>query len=355
MAKDRKQKHIQKRQQKRRMQQRASTNSPHRLAAKPGEIEGCYINKHWKEDGMAAIHVLKRVGSSHVMVCFLVDTLCLGLKDAWGRLNIGPVSFREAVQEYGRSVEMVGIQPALAWRLVAGGVRVAQDNGFRLPPRYERWITILGDPAQCASADVSDFGDEDGKLHYIGPPEELHKRLVGRTLEEFMARGDVEVTTEELCDEEFDSADDDDLEDDGLEDDDDELDVAEFMQAAEAQQHIDSTIADLNQRTLDAVRRWLLSQSIEPHPRLADAVNMQLEAMLQAGSLGEELEEEKPSRELTEQVDRNLEQLLLIEPPESREELADALEQYVRFVQQFESPDALFEAIGIDPLDETEE
>lgn len=342
MAKDRQQKHRQKRQQKRRIQQRASIGIPHRLAGEHGHIEGCYINKEWKLQGMAAIYVLKRVRADYVMGGFLVDTLCLGLKDAWGRLDVGPVSFRETVQEYGQNLEMMSTTPALAWRLIAGGVRIAQDNGFRLPPRYERWITILGDPAECASADLSDFGDENGKLHYIGSMEDLRRRLVNCTPEEFMSREDVEVTTEVAEDEVF--ADEDDGE---ASDDEQTLDIAELEQAAEDQRQIEGAIEELNQRTLDAARRWLFGQSIAPHPRLAEAINLQLEAMLQAKPV-DETDMDQPSAELMGQVDKNLEQLLALEPPGSREELAKALDQYVSFVRQFKNHEEMFEAIGGD-------
>ena len=46
-------------------------------------IGKCYINPDWEEDGLAHIIVTReRAGGKLVYGSFLVDTLCLGIKDA---------------------------------------------------------------------------------------------------------------------------------------------------------------------------------------------------------------------------------------------------------------------------------
>lgn len=356
MAKDRKQKHKMKRQQKRRMQQRA-TGNPYRIVTESGAIESCYINENWKKDGMAAIYVFKQVRSSYVMVCFLVDVLCLGLKDAFGRLDIGPAAFREAVEEYGRRVKMKSCKPELAWRLVAGGVRMARENGFRLPPRYERWLPVLGDPAECNTADLSDFRDGEGKLHFMGPLSDLRKRLVGCSLEDFLARDDVRVSQIVQSDDyEYDD-DDDDADWDPSTDDLDpqgtfvpgEWDEDGLEDAAMQEMIFEGAVKEIENKTLDAVRRWLFSEKIEPHPRLAEAVSMELEAMLQCGPINDA--DENAMSQIQEQCTEHVEQMLALETPARRAELLEATEQYRRFIGHFKSPEQMMEQIGLSEAD----
>jgi len=195
MSSDARRKHRRelKRREKRLALRRQEGLNPYHAFKSDGELVACYINRGWRENGVASILVLKRVPADRYILCaFLVDLWCLGLKDAWGRIDVTPGELEERLTS---QTEVVRVEPELVRRLVAGGIRFARQNSFRLPRRYERWVEILGGVGDPGQADLSDFGTEDGKLRYVGPIEDLRSRLLVSP-EQFFSRPDVEFITD---------------------------------------------------------------------------------------------------------------------------------------------------------------
>ncbi len=150
---------------------------------------------------------------------FFDRSLVRGLKDAWGELDMLHDEIDRHVDRAQERFELVRIEPDAARQLVAGAVRFARQNGFRLPPHYERWVNLLGGMLDPATADLRAFG-KDGGLLWIGPLNDLRRRLIGCSLDEFLARPGVHFVSEvedsgdaesddddsEKSDEEFDEA-----------------------------------------------------------------------------------------------------------------------------------------------------
>ena len=88
-------------------------------------------------------------------------------------------------------LDVARLSTSEAKRLVAGGVRFARQNGFKLPPHYERWTAIFGDLGDLAAVDLTDFGVEGG-LRYVGTKAFLQRRLAACTVDEFLNRPDVQ-------------------------------------------------------------------------------------------------------------------------------------------------------------------
>lgn len=327
----------QKRREKKSVQPRAGQgSSPYRRIGAAGDVAVCYINRDWRQEGMIALHVLRPVpGGGHAAVSFLIDPWALGLKDAFGRLDVTREEFDELwIGGMERQTEMVPTDLATARRLVAGGIRWAHDHGFRLPPRYERWTALLGDIGDWHTADVRDFGVEGGKLRFVGDTEDLRRRLVGQTLEQFMARNDVEVVamiSEEMRGE-FDESEEEDLEDmeeGGLTD-------------QEAIRMIEEVAETFQDRLLSAVRQWCFANGLVPHPRLAEAVQIVLTSLLEATvALDEEDDDPQASAEL------NVERMLSLETPESQAQLNEALAQVTGLMQSVGGPSGLAAALNI--------
>ncbi len=339
----RKQRQKLKRQKKRGALRRAVGPSPYSKLKQAGDIEACYINEGWEEEGIASILVLRALpGGGYVMGAFLVDFMCIGLKDCWGRIDISKSEFRESLERMRERMDVVRISAEEAWELVAGGVRWSQENGFRLPPRYERWISVLGNPADCASADISSFGEEDGGLLYTGSIEDLRKRLIGCTLEQFMAREDVKIISHDLDPSLLDEIEEDEDSDD---DRDDEEDLAELAEADEA---VEELVAVMRSRTLDGVRKFLFGRSIQPHPRLGEAVDLMVESIMQAPGIDAEEEEEGEEIEQIEAAGANLDRFMSMESPESRAQLKAASEQLEEYMRQFKDPEDMFKSLGLD-------
>lgn len=308
-----------KHEQKKREAQRATSGSVYRLAGQSGELVACYANQNWREHGMASLHILRRApGGGHVMGAYLVDLGCMGLKDAWGRLDITYQQFKESILD--RVPEEIGLVPvelALVRRLVAGGIRFAQQNGFRLPPRHERWVALLGDIGDWRAADLTDFG-RDGRLYYTGTEGDLQQHLIG-SVDEFLARKDVDFI----------------------------LGVEGELPPDEDKQAVEEAIAQVRERGLSAVRQYCFANGQAPHPRLPEAWDLIMTALMQIDDDTED-ENTPPSDATCEQTDDYVARMLAMEDPASQVELAMALEQVGGFMRQFRDPADALTALGMD-------
>jgi hypothetical protein len=236
------------------------------LAHKEGPIE-CYINSNWHESGEASINVLRPLpDGGNLVAAFLVDLWCSGLKDAFGRLNIARSDFHEHLNNPNRDFQMLPLDLITAQRLIAGGMRLSVENGFRLPHKASRWASVLGVDSY-ANADLSDFEKPGGKYLYIGSLNDLRKRLVG-PVDAFLARKDVEYVLENsplsAWDDQFDEEDDDSFIEEA-----DTVDEDSFNMVRQS-------IARVRQRGVKMVEEWLVSRGQTPHPYLGDAFMLTL-------------------------------------------------------------------------------
>ncbi len=245
-----------KRRVKRRQQLREKRSmqggSPYRRIGQYGELKACYMTRDWKHKGLGTLFCVRRVPSGgHAMATFLIDFWCLGLKDAWGRLDIAMEEFhdmRGRLSDGGN--ELVRIDLDTARKLLAGSIQFARQNGFRLPAHYDRWVQLFGGLGDGV-ADTNSFG-VDGKLRYVGELQDLRKRLLSGTAEEFLQRKDVDFV---MAPDGVFELDDDDIE---LDDDDDEFDSDDIETPSE-----EEIVAE--------IRRWCFENGVAPHPRLAQA------------------------------------------------------------------------------------
>lgn len=354
-----KQKHDRKREQRRREISRASSASFYHRAGATGELVAAYINESWKKQGFASMFVLRRTaGHGLLMGAYLVDLWCAGLKDAWGWRDASMEQFRERVLEnHPGPSALVRVDLDLIARLVAGGIRFAKQNGFRLPPKYERWTALLGDFGPIAEADLSDFG-VGGKLRWVGPISDLKARLIGCPMEEFLARADVEYI--------FGSEDGPFVKDeDWLEDEEplDEEDVLDEELASdeeglpmEGEEILQAATDLLVESWLNAVRRWCFANGVAPHPRLAEVIDHLADALreLEMDALPDV--EEDSEEEVTAAADWAAEGLrasLAEMDVVRRAALQGAVDQIDGFMAQFKNAGELAAALGLgDPGEE---
>jgi hypothetical protein len=256
-----------KREKKKAAQRKAQSNSPYKRIGQAGQVEACYVNSDWRDSGMASVYVIRRnPEGGHAIASFLIDVWCAGLKDAWGRIDFMQEDIDHALKRARDTFELQRIDVEAARDLVAAGIRFARRNGFRLPPHHDRCVHLLGGAGDINSADLSGFG-KDGKLRWVGPLDDLRRRLIACTPEQFMSRPDVEFIANER-DLDFGGAqfDDEDDEDDDFDD--------------QEPQDLDALIEGYRQ-LLDGgcdIAAQGMAQGLEPgeqpHPRLADAVRV---------------------------------------------------------------------------------
>ena len=314
-----------KRKRKHKQAIRLRNESPYRRLESAGSVERCLINDGWRETGQVVIYVLCRApGGPAAMGSFLIDLWCAGLKDAWGRLDFTREDLREVVDHmsWGTGLNFVDCQPDVARKLIAGSIRFAQENGFRLPARHERWLAVVGGVGDWRTADLSDFGAK-GKLRWVGPMADLRRRLVGTTVEEFLAREDVECIV-------------------GV----DDLDWLD-----ESTEAMEADVQMFDENMLSAIRRWCFANGEVPHPRLPEAVDITLGSVLEVDDY--DLDEADEELECAAAVE-SVADMLAAEGPEGARQLSEAMEQVQRFISSFPSPEAMLHAIGLAAADEEE-
>ena len=343
----RKEKQRLKRKQKQAQARRAASVTPlERVAKGAGQLE-CYVNDDWPESGMASVQVLGVAPDGRCAhAAFLVDMWCVGLKDAYGHRTTLRADFEEHLGRTGGALKMVRIPVADAKRLVAGGIRFSRQNGFHLPPHFDRWTAIFGDLGDIATADLTGFGI-DGGLRYVGDEQFLRKRLAACTVEQFLARPDVHFVMggkvpfelEDLDDADFDEGDDDD-EAGPLEG----LDLSDSPLLAGLAKVLDN----IGDRAEDAVRQWCFENGQPPHPRLRDAVDALLISAMPTAVYKRATEDEPPGPgdEAPPDPQALLDSGLGTLPPEERRSVEDAMQQVAAFMRQFSSPHAMIESLA---------
>lgn len=251
-----------KREKKRNDFRRIRNGSPYQRFAQ-GDVVDCRINSDWRTRGQASGFVLRQGPDGKLgMAVFLIDLWCAGLKDIWGRLDIHRDEFDHVAESMNEQMDGTVRNCPLEELadVLAGGIRFARQNQFRLPPHYERWATLFGqiDPAH---ADMTYFGWEDDKLHWVGPLYDLQNRYLGRT-EDFLARKDV-VYTLGVDDAEW---------DDDEPNDSDEADEQDDEPTSESDMAVIYAVKTIR----DLVEAWCRKRNVVPSRLIDMAVSLKL-------------------------------------------------------------------------------
>lgn len=314
-AKRKEKKRLKRKEKKREIRKIQSITPLRRITTTGGTLE-CWVNKDYRDQGMASVLVLGHAGGDHYAFAgFLVDVWCVGLKDAWGRPDLSRMEFEEELLgRIGSAMPMKKIDADELRRFIAASIRFTRQNGFKLPPHYERWTSMLGDLGDINSADISDFG-KDGKLFYMGTTEFLRQRLVGTTPDQFMARKDVHwiMPPENLP---FNREDFEEWEAEQ----EDELDEDEPSEELIAQ------MAEVHRRGVEEVRAWCVANGQTPHERLPEALSLFLTSVVMLASMKKEDPDDET--ELPELLD----EFLATRDIEDPNELKDALKQVLSHV-----------------------
>jgi hypothetical protein len=283
-----------------------------------------FMSKHREEMRQCSVLLFRDLPTGgHAMAGFLVDLGCPGLKDAWGQLHVTDRHFIQSFLEpLSGSLEIEVVAPEEGLRLVRGAARHAAECGFRLPNDWERWAALLGEVGDWREdGDTSEF-----EMEFTGTEEDLRLRLVNSTVDEFLAREDVDVYI-------------------GPE-------GAYNLAVDETDVEIEEGMKQVSAALVDQVKRWCFSKGVKPHPRLAEAVPLMLmsttgalngasEAEVDA-ALSDDLEAVAPTT--AERMGQSLQDLLSVYPAKDAAELRDAVGQFMSFVG--ENPDALLRIMG---------
>ncbi|MBI5865610.1 MAG: hypothetical protein HZB38_14100 [Planctomycetes bacterium] len=277
---------------------------------------------------MAAIHVLRKVpGGGHASAAFLIDTWCMGLKDAWGALDATYEEFVEKILQPNEDLHpLAPLTLKQAREMVAGGLRFAEQNGFRHPARYERWTALIGGVGDWREADISAFGCE-GRLRCLATMQDLKRRLVGCRVEDFLARDDIDF---EIVADDFTLLDDNSVE-------------------------VDAAMDVFSERFAERTRQWCLANGQTPSPCIAEASQMFMEAIGQSRADGPDAaldegdaggatgESDASIAQQSDALNIKLQQLVNLAPAEAQPELSRALDQLFQMIGSSAAPEDILE------------
>ena len=97
-----------KREKKQRALRKISALTPLQLISRNPRHLQCMLSTDWQQRGLASLFVFgTAMDGRHAMSVFLIDTWCIGLKDAWGRKQISRDGF-DSIIEKAEAVHQIG-------------------------------------------------------------------------------------------------------------------------------------------------------------------------------------------------------------------------------------------------------
>lgn len=194
-------------------------------------IHKCYINSDWQEEKMASVVVMRRhVNGKITAGLYLVDLLCLGVKDTYYAFNIAEEDAEERFVEALFEVQEVSYN--LAHNIVYAGVDFALE--FDIKPHKDFSITrfILEEDTDKIPVIEILVGDEDGNPSLI-VDRSYNYRPALQKLKQHAGEGNYTfIIKDDFEDDDFDEHDDD-FDDDSFDEydefeEDDELEPIDF-------------------------------------------------------------------------------------------------------------------------------
>ena len=132
-------------------------------------IYKCYVTSHWEEDKMVSVVVMRQhVNGNVTLGLYLVDLLCLGIKDTFYAFNISEDVANERFVD--RLFEAVEVDYELAHNIVYAGHDFALD--FDITPHKTFNITkyILEEDTDKIPVIEIPVGDENGNPSLVVAP-----------------------------------------------------------------------------------------------------------------------------------------------------------------------------------------
>ena len=151
------------------------------LEARGYPIHECLIAPDWREDGLAQI-LLSRIQPDGDLVAgvYLVDILCLGVKDTFAYANFSPSSYRARLRD--PILDSQGLETCpidLAHTIVYGGIDFARQFGFQPHRDFKLSRHLLEERDRLVLRGDVEFG-RDGRPVYISGPHDDVRRIVAQ-------------------------------------------------------------------------------------------------------------------------------------------------------------------------------
>jgi hypothetical protein len=159
-------------------------------------VHSCYIGDAvFSQSGLGVIFFTRTVADGRLAVMFLlIDTHCLGVKDAGGRLCT-PGDFAQMLDKSQNADSYRPADPARARKLTEDAIAYAQSIGFSPHPDYRNVAPLWGDIDASACSEVFTFGVDGKPSYFAGPNDDMARQnLIFRTLCQSVGEGNFHFT-----------------------------------------------------------------------------------------------------------------------------------------------------------------
>ena len=136
-------------------------------------VEACYLNANWKEQGLARIVVTRSQENGKTMLgVFLVDTFCLGVKNAFCNEGLGRRQIEDQlILGCYQNEEPTRVGINYVKEIIYGAVDYARSLGFEPHPDFELSRHVLGSEEISWTRNLT-FGGPEGKPLYVAGPDD---------------------------------------------------------------------------------------------------------------------------------------------------------------------------------------
>lgn len=182
--------------------------SPYRFMrekARTLSLGKCYIAPpDWQDSGMAHVIVTRvRPSGNMVMATFLVDTFCLGVKDAGYHENITPSDLEAYMNKYKNGMEVKEISYDEAHNIIYGAMAFAEEGGIKPAKEFDPAGYILEEDTDDIPLIEYDFGKNGKHFLTVSPDRKempyyhILKKNLGDNFEFVMPYGEDEGNCED--------------------------------------------------------------------------------------------------------------------------------------------------------------
>ncbi len=172
----RRQKKLERRNAKRKERRRTLVKQKNRglaerlLETNDSPILDSLVSETTWDEGMGQALLSRQLPNGDVAFgMFLLDTYCLGVKNAFGNV-VSKAEYRAFLDDLEDRYEFVELPPEDVRCLIEDAVEFARDLGFEPHPDYRRVKPIFGDLDPLAAKERFEFGDDSGKPHFMAGP-----------------------------------------------------------------------------------------------------------------------------------------------------------------------------------------
>ena len=147
------------------------------LEARSYPVHECLIEPGWQEHGLTHILLSRTQPDGNLVVgVYLVDVLCLGLKNTFARANISTSAYNTGFRDAFCVDSEPEICPVdLAHTIIFGGIDYARQFGFQPHKDFKLSRHILQDRSLVVPRADVEFGRDGKPLYVSGPHDDAMK------------------------------------------------------------------------------------------------------------------------------------------------------------------------------------